>query len=397
MPRALEFLEVPTGRGVLELLPRLTAALRGGPALMLLPPGNPSAATVSAAGKAAAPTLDPAEDDPDDPTAIVMPTSGSTAEPKLVLLPVSALRASATAAERRLGGPGGWLLTLPARHIAGLQVLLRAALADLPVMPIETGSSFTAQDFARAAAGLDADRRYVSLVPTQLHRILDDPEASAVLAGFHRVLVGGAATPPGLLSRANAAGIPIVTTYGMSETCGGCVYDGRPLDGMAVTIDNDPAGAQGERAGRIALTGPMVARGYLGQPDHPAFATPGTFVTEDLGRVDAGMLTVLGRADDVIITGGLKVPPAAVERALTAVPGIGEVLVVGVPDPEWGERVVALVTGAVPAENVVDSAFAGLPRHHRPWRWVEVDALPIRGPGKPDRRKAAQMAIERLS
>jgi len=397
VPRTLELLEVPTGRGVLELLPRLTAALRGGPALMLLPPGNPVAATVSATGKAAAPTLAPAEDDPDDPTAIVMSTSGSTGEPKLVLLPASALRASATATERRLGGPGGWLLTLPARHIAGLQVLLRAAAANMPVMPMDTGSSFTAKGFARAAAGLDADRRYVSLVPTQLHRILDDPEASAVLAGFSRVLVGGGAAPPSLLSRGRAAGIPIVTTYGMSETCGGCVYDGRPLDGIAVTIHIDPAGAQGERAGRIALTGPMVARGYLGQPDHPAFATPGTFVTEDLGRLDAELLTVLGRADDVIITGGLKVPPAAVERALTAVPGIGEVLVVGVPDPEWGERVVALVTGAVPAENVVDSAFAGLPRHHRPWRWVEVDALPIRGPGKPDRRKAAQMAIERLS
>ncbi len=394
MRRSVELLEIQAGRSVLALLPRLTAALDGGPALLAVPSAKASAASGVRAQEGVPSTLDAVDDDPDDPTAIVMPTSGSTGEAKLALLPVSALRASADATERRLGGPGGWLLTLPVWHIAGLQVLLRAAAASMPVTAMDAGSPFTATGFIDAAEDLAADRRYVSLVPTQLHRILDDAAAAAVLAGFHRVLVGGAATSPSLLARAGAAGIPVLTTYGMSETCGGCVYDGHPLDGMAVNIDVDRT--QDEAAGRIALTGPMIARGYLGLPGHPAFPTPGTFVTDDLGRLDGGTLTVLGRADDVIVTGGLKVPPTAVERALSTVPGIGEVLVVGVPDPEWGQQLVALVTGAVPADEQAQMVLAGLPRHYRPRRWLRLVRLPLRGPGKPDRKAATESAIEQL-
>ncbi|MGI8416381.1 MAG: AMP-binding enzyme, partial [Nakamurella sp.] len=185
------------------------------------------------------------------------------------------------------------------------------------------------------------------------------------------------------LARAEAAGIRTVTTYGMSETCGGCVYAGRPLDGVEVRIDADD---------RIVLIGPVVASGYLGVPEHPAFPVPRTFVTDDLGIFSGGTLTALGRADDVIVSGGLKVPPAPVERALASLPGIGEVLVGGVPDPEWGRLVVAVVTGAVPPEGTVDAALAGLPRHYRPRRFVTVHALPLHGPGKPDRRAAAALA-----
>lgn len=374
--RPLQLLEVPAGRSVLELLPRLAAAMSGGgPALMPVPVGT----TVAAA------TFDDADDG--RPTAIVMRTSGSTGQPKHTLLSADALRASSTATETRLGGPGGWLLALPAWHIAGLQVLLRAAAAGSPIAVLDTAQPFTATDFAESAsallADLSADRRYVSLVPTQLHRILDNTPATAILADFDAVLVGGAATSPELLARAEAAGIRIVTTYGMSETCGGCVYAGRPLDGVEVRIDADD---------RIVLIGAVVASGYLGMPAHPAFPVPKTFVTDDLGTFSGGTLTVLGRADDVIVTGGLKVPPAPVERALAGLPGIGEVLVVGVPDPEWGRLVVAVVTGAVPPEGTVDAALAGLPRHYRPRRFVTVHALPLRGPGKPDRRATAVLA-----
>ncbi|MDQ2845762.1 MAG: AMP-binding protein, partial [Actinomycetota bacterium] len=302
---------------------------------------------------------------------------------KHTLLSADALHASWAATEARLGGPGGWLLALPAWHIAGLQVLLRAATAGSPISVLDTAQPFTATTFTAVAGTLSADRRYVSLVPTQLHRILQDIPATGVLADFDAVLVGGATTSPDLVGRAESAGIRIVTTYGMSETCGGCVYGGHPLDGVGVDIDAD---------NRIVLSGPVLASGYLGMPAHPAFPAPRTFVTDDLGTFSGGTLTVLGRADDVIVTGGLKVPPAPIEQALAGLPGIGELLVVGVPDPEWGRVVVAVVTGAVPSNGAVDAALADLPRHYRPRRFVTVDALPLRGPGKPDRRAAATLA-----
>ncbi|MGI8418473.1 MAG: AMP-binding protein, partial [Nakamurella sp.] len=202
--RPLELLEVPTGRPVLDLLPRLAAAMSGGPALMPVPVGTAVAAA----------TFDDADDG--RPTAIVMPTSGSTGQPKHTLLSVDALRASSTATETRLGGPGAWLLALPAWHIAGLQVLLRAAAAGSPIAVLDTAQPFTATGFAESASTLladpSADRRYVSLVPTQLHRILDSTLATAVLADFDAVLVGGAAPSPDLVARAEAAGIRIVTT-----------------------------------------------------------------------------------------------------------------------------------------------------------------------------------------
>lgn len=374
MTGSVELLPIPTGPRVLDLLPRLAAALAGGRALLPVPPGAADQSLLDRAQQNAGSAV------------VVMPTSGSTGEPKLVLLPAAALRASAAATEQRLGGPGGWLLALPAWHIAGLQVLLRAAATDAPLAVLDTGQPFTAPAFVAAATDLTTelgDRRYVSLVPTQLHRILDDAGATAVLATFDAVLVGGAATAPELLRRARSAGIPVVTTYGMSETCGGCVYDGRPLDGVRTDVDAD---------GRIVLSGSVVAAGYLGMPAHPAFPTQGSFRTDDLGDVTDGVLTVWGRADDMIVTGGFKVPPAVVERALAGIARIGEVLVVGVPDPEWGQRVVALVTGVLPSADQLAAALVGLPRQHRPRSWLRVAALPLRGPGKPDRTAAVTLA-----
>jgi O-succinylbenzoic acid--CoA ligase len=239
--------------------------------------------------------------------------------------------------------------------------------------------------------------RYTSLVPTQLVRLLQDDAATAALRSFDAVLLGGAAASPDLLARARAAEVPVVTTYGMSETCGGCVYDGRPLDGVSVRIDD---------AGRILLAGPVLADGYLGRPDLDAEAfvrAAGTryLRTTDLGAWTDGRLTVLGRADDVLVTGGVKVAPAPVEAVLGGVVGVGEVCVVGVPDPQWGQAVVAVVVPrpgtAPPTLAEVRAAVADrLGPAHAPRHLVVTDSLPVRGPGKIDRRAATLLATRQL-
>ncbi|MTD14485.1 AMP-binding protein [Nakamurella sp. YIM 132087] len=342
--------------------------------------------------------LDPGEDDPDDPTGLVVGTSGSTGSAKGALLPVSALAASAAATRARIVDdprPVHWLLVLPAHHVAGIQVLLRAiAEGTEPVIPDLTGG-FTARGLQAAIAAMPAGPRVTSLVPTQLHRVLQDPEATAALAGLDAVLVGGAATAPALQERARAAGIRLRTTYGMTETCGGCVYDGVPLDGVAI----DLAGGGTGSGGLIGISGPVLARGYRGRPADPAFepGPPRTFRTADLGAwAGDGTLHVQGRADDVIITGGIKIAPALVEAALAGLPGVAEVVVVGVPDAEWGQAVAAVVVpvpgSAGPDPAAVRAAARSVHPAAAPRRVIVVDALPLRGPGKPDR-----MAIRALA
>ncbi|MGW5055438.1 o-succinylbenzoate--CoA ligase [Actinokineospora sp. NPDC004072] len=303
-------------------------------------------------------------------------TSGSTGTPKTVLLPASCLLASAHAAHARLGGPGTWLLALPTEHIAGVQVLVRSWVAG--TTPGVLAGPFRGKAFVEAAADvLAADGpRYTALVPTQLTRVLAEGGAAlAALRSFDAVLVGGAALASPVLDAARAAGVRVVTTYGMTETAGGCVYDGVPLDGVAVELVD----------GVIRIGGPTVAAGYAGGP-----AFDGWFTTADLGAFADGRLHVLGRADDVINTGGEKVAPAAVEAVLLAHPGVREVCVVGVPDPEWGQRVAAAAVGELP-EAALAAVRAKLGAAAVPRRVVVVAALPERGPGKVDRAAVAAL------
>ncbi len=365
---------------VAELRSALDGVLAGGPALATV-------GVESGAGSV---------DSRLEPGHVIVTTSGSTGVPKRVLLPAAALRASAEAASRRLGGPGRWLLALPAQHVAGLQVLVRSALAGTDPAVLDLRGGFDPRAFTDAAETLmrrrsqSKARCYTSLVPTQLGRLLD--EEPGALDGFDAVLLGGATAPPDLAARARAIGVAVVTTYGMSETCGGCVYDGYPLDGVRVQLD---------AAGRIELAGPVLASGYLDRPGDPAFRD-GWFRTSDLGRLRAdGSLQVLGRVDDVIITGGVKVVPAEVEAVLAADPAIAAACVVGIPDPSWGQRLVAAVVPADPARppaaaRVLTAARKRLSGPQTPKQLLVVDALPLRQMGKPDRRAVAELLRREL-
>lgn len=318
-------------------------------------------------------------------------TSGSTGTPKVACLTAAALTASAGSTHEVLGGPGQWLLATPATHIAGIQVLVRSALAGIPPVTMPSGR-FTPEAFADAAARLTHPRRYTSLVPAQVARILDDPAARAALARFDAVLVGGAAVPESLRARAAAVGAHVVATYGMSESAGGCVYDGRPLSVTRLQI----ADPDGQGIGIIEIGGRTLALGYVDRPHQSAGAfrtePDGTrwFRTDDLGRLDDDVLTVLGRRDDVINTGGLKVAPHLVESAVAAaLPDLaGRCVVVATPDPRWGEAVTLVVTGgAVPRlEDVRAALRAHLPGTALPTRVAHVERIPLLGPGKPDRR-----------
>jgi O-succinylbenzoic acid--CoA ligase len=251
---------------------------------------------------------------------------------------------------------------------------------------VDCTDGFTPQGFLAAVRRLPAGRRYAALVPTQLGRVLDagGPAVKAA-ASFAAIIVGGAASPPELLDRARAAGINPVTTYGMSETAGGCVYDGRPLAG--VRVDVDPTGG-------IRLGGPTLANGYLRRPDltEEAFAG-GWFATLDAGRWRPdGRLEVLGRLDDVVISGGEKIPPILVERALLSVEQVESACVVGIPDPEWGQAVAAVVVGTgIDLAALRETVRLSAGRHAVPKRLLVLDALPMLESGKVDRTAVAAL------
>jgi O-succinylbenzoic acid--CoA ligase len=361
----------------LAVLRGLEAALAGGPALLPVDQDAP-----------ALPTPPPA--DVPQRVALVVTTSGSTGTGKRVALSSEALLAGAAAADAALGGPGGCVLALPTHYIAGLNVLTRSITAGTAPSIVAPGH-FTAAAFADAAehlvTGPAAPRRYTSLVPVQLARVLDDQRAATALAGFDAVLVGGQSTPAPLRARAVAAGVRVVTTYGASETSGGCVYDGVPFGTVRTELVD----------GELQLAGPMLAEGYLGDDDR----TASTFVvrdglrwyrTGDAAEVEDGRVRVLGRLDDVVISGGEKVPLGAVERLVRELPGQEGAVVTRRSSGEWGEVPVVVTAEPLDLEQVRDHVGAALGRAARPAAVVLVDAVPMLASGKPNRRAVRAVA-----
>lgn len=330
--------------GAVNIGPALTAlaaALSGeGPAVEL------------SAGPDGSPVVELVETPGVEDAAVVVRTSGSTGAPKATVLTVDALAASSVATAFALKGEGQWLLALPVQYVAGVQVLVRSLFAGTRPWAMDLSGGFTPEAFTAAALELTDKSRFTSLVPTQLQRLLDSPSAEtlAVLRRFNGILLGGGPASPELIAAARGAGVRVITTYGSAETCGGCVYDGFPLEDVLARVEGD---------GRILLGGATLAAGYLGEPRLTAgafFEEDGVrwYRTSDLGAIDAtGKLTVLGRADDVVITGGVKVSAAHVQAELEKLDGVRAAFVAGVPSAEWGQAVAAYVA-------VADSSPQGL-------------------------------------
>ena len=309
----------------------------------------------------------------------VVATSGSTGTPKVVLLSRKALLSAAEAVEDRLGGPGEWVNPLPVRYVAGLMTVVRAVVG---------GQSYISISPQLVELPRPKRRAYLSLVPAQLHRALSDQETRQKLTDYAAVLIGGGPLDAALRHQAEAAGIQIVATYGMSETCGGVIYDGLPLDPVSVRLI-DESGQDGDE-GRIGLAGPSLFDGYAGDPvATAAVLRDGWFWTSDRGRLNNSRLEVLGRLDEVIVTGGSNVDLALVQRLLDQwYPQ--QVACFAVPDPVWGALL--LVASAAPGlQEIQDRLTDQLGPPAKPRGWLTMAALPRTSSGKIDRTRLAEI------
>ena len=310
-----------------------------------------------------------------DNVAVIVETSGSSGVPKRIEISREALIASADAAALALGSTDNksqWLLTLPINFVAGINVLVRSVLAGTQPVLMNTQVPFTPEGFARSAMHLSADRIYTSLVPTQLARLANacktDEFVLTQLRRFDAILVGGQAPQEQVLEELKALGVNIVVTYGMTETGGGCVYNGMPLAGAEVRLKD----------GRICLKGPMLANVPLD--------ADGFFVTNDAGEIDdLGRLKVLGRIDRVIISGGIKVSLDRVEQLSSLVAGVQEIAAAPLADAEWGQRIgICYVGSPEVADDIARALAADLGPSGKPVRVIRVDKLPRLTNGKND-------------
>jgi O-succinylbenzoic acid--CoA ligase len=359
-----------------ETAASLAESLNGGPPIAPLPPDPIAQARAIA-------MLQPGEPVPEADAAAVVATSGSSGAPKGVVLSRAAIRASVEATHARLGGVGDWVLALPPHYVAGLMVIARARLGGTRAVPVRSGLSDLPE-----AAGTLSERRYISLVPAQLDRALNRGQLVEALAGFSAVLIGGGPTSDDLLKRAMAAGIDVVRTYGMSETCGGCVYEGRALPGVEVDI------AEG---GQIMIRSAALFSGYRLRPDLTREAVvDGTYRTQDQGRWEAGRLVVLGRIDDVVIIGGHKVDLVEVEHCVQRWADLqgAHGAAAAIPDPVWGTTIIAVSDAPGSLEDLQTAVCNSLPRYAMPRELIHVDALPWLGSGKPDRVAIRSMILE---
>lgn len=381
-----------------------------------------------------------------EPIALVVGTSGSTGTPKRTALTARALAASAAATERFFGSNSDaasqWLLALPAHYIAGAQVLARSVLAGTaPVIArsVTEPVHFSPEVLLQAVERMSSARRFISLVPTQLHKLLESADANPhlgaeiheALGSFTGILLGGAPASADLLAASTALGLNTVTTYGSAETAGGCVYSGSVLPGVRVELvpeEGMPAvpDVEGKPAqvGRIWISGAHLASGYIGDAartaEHFFIAADGTrwYRTDDYGLMDSANssatssfssvephLQVLGRSDDVLISGGVKISARAVATVLEEHPAVREACVIGLPDARWGTAIAAAVTlvpsagtAAAPTENgpAPNEELCGLLRARcaeklgapaAPKQLSILPDFPLTSTGKPDRAK----------
>jgi O-succinylbenzoic acid--CoA ligase len=356
-----------------EVFHALREALAGGDAIL---PGSPAG---------------PLPETVEQRIALVVETSGSTGVPKRVALSSDALLASAAASDTALGGPGQWLLALPAHYIAGINVLVRSLAAETEPVLLPPGH-FDPRDFAAASTLMDAELRFTSLVPAQLARLVaiaeEDVSVLEQLRRFDRMLIGGQASSPELVARALELGLNITRTYGSSETSGGCVYDGVPIGTAQARVV----------AGQVELAGPMLAEGYLGDPRRTAATFHDAdghrwYRTGDSGEVVDGVLTVTGRLDGILISGGVKVSLDRIEAVVHSVAGLADAVAVRAPSAEWGEVPVVFSTGSARLEDLRAVTSKALGRASAPAAFIHLDELPVLSNGKPDRVTLSEFAV----
>lgn len=314
-------------------------------------------------------------DEVDDDVALIVETSGSTGVPKKISLSRKALIASAHAASFALDADdysSQWLLALPTNYIAGANVLIRSVLAGTQPVIMNTSVPFTAEAFARSASHMKAEKRFTSLVPTQLGRLAlaaeHDEFVLEQLRRFDAILVGGQAADYQLIGRLEKLGMRIIVTYGMTETCGGCIYNGIPIGDTEVRLIDD----------RIAIKNSMLANVELD--------TEGFFVTQDAGLVDEkGHLGIIGRLDRVINSGGIKISLDRVEQLAMRINGVDDLAAASIHDMQWGERVgVAYVGSPEVADDIAHSLGNDLGPAGKPVRVIRVDKLPKTANAKND-------------
>ena len=410
-PRALTAVTVPPGMGgVLKLASVLGPALDGtGPAIAPIAAGSESFITQTLEALRPDDSRYPLES---SDIAIVSATSGSTGTPKGVMLSQQALTASATAFGNRFGTNNRWVVSMPAHRIAGIMVLVRSWFHNSPfeIDPSVGGArTFEAAAFAattmRAVRESNKDGRalMVSLVPTQIARLLESGSVGIeALQSYDLVLSGAAATSQPMLNKLRELGIKVSVSYGMTETCGGCVFDGRPLDGVKISLgtkdDVEP--------GRVTISGPVAASGYRLRPDLDAVSfISGQIQTHDVGKLDSsGLLHILGRLDDVVTVGGVNVALSAVESLIRHHPAIEDVAVIDLQDELWGSIPIAYAvtrTHVPDTSNLISEIQSTIRdqigRAAVPRTVQFVSALPMLDSGKIDRISLRMQAATEMS
>ena len=386
--RALTVIDVPAGPASIDALwEPIDEALRGGPAIALVPQVSPlTPLAVTEAIRAGVQPAWPVASD----TAVVLSTSGSTGQPRGVCLSAAALTAFTGIVNALAGEDPTWVLAIPPTSVGGLNVMIRArATGRRPIAVASVGGADRFTDVAFAAAVDSAVAQgqpvAVSLVPTQLPRLLETSLGRRALADCSLILVGGAALTPQAAQDCASAGISITTTYGMTETSGGCILNGSPLPGVEVRLDDTD--------GRIFLSGPMLASGYRDGANE-AF-TDGWLRTQDRGRWVDGDLQILGRLDDVVLINGVNVDLVAVEDRASDHPLISSTIAVAANDDDEA-RVHLIYTGEVVELNdIADWIAETLGSPAIPTAIHQVESFNLTSSGKVDRRgTAAQLGLE---